>query len=391
MILTDGTKAAAPGADHGALLERAVAAALEDCSPSSVRWNYENGLILSALWACGENEGSGIKPGGEELLSAVKQRIDALIDSGGSISGYRKDEFNIDQVNAGKVVLSLWKRYGEERYRKAVLALLSQMAEHPRTASGSFWHKKIYPHQVWLDGLYMAGPFLARCAREFSNPALLDDVCAQLLKARDTMRDPGTGLYFHARDESKAMPWSNPATGLSPHVWGRAVGWLAMALADTLPLLPASHPQRGEILAMFPSLMAAVARAQDDSGLWHQVMDQPGREGNYLETSASAMFAYALLKGLRLGYLVDSDPPGLGRAAAAAMGALASQRALLDGAGRFHLSGICKVAGLGGSPYRDGSFAYYVNEPVVADDYKGTGPYILALNESLALGDPLTM
>ena len=383
-MLLDGTKAAAPGAGQRALLDSAVAAALEDCAPSSVRWNYENGLILSALWACGEDGGSGIKPGGEELLSAVKERIDALIDSGGSISGYRKDEFNIDQVNAGKVVLSLWKRYGEERYRKAVLALLSQMAEHPRTASGSFWHKKIYPHQVWLDGLYMACPFLARCAREFTAPALLDDVCAQLLRARDTMRDSATGLYYHARDESRAMAWANPATGLSPHIWGRAVGWLAMALADTLPFVPETHPDKQDVLAMFVRLMGTVEKAQDSSGLWHQVLDQPEREGNYLETSASAMFAYALLKGLRLGYLDASPSFGFQRAAAKALASLATERVRYDEAGRFHLLGICKVAGLGGNPYRDGSFSYYVNEAVGADDFKGTGPFILALNESLA-------
>jgi unsaturated rhamnogalacturonyl hydrolase len=362
---------------YAPLLEGAVSAALEDCAPASIRWNYETGLLLHAVSEASRRGFQGKYDG------AVKARVDALVAPDGSIAGYRRDEFNLDQVNSGRIVLDLWKATGDPKYRKAVEILLGQLAAHPRTPSGSFWHKKIYPNQVWLDGLYMCGPFYAACAAcgaEFSGPEFFDDICAQLLKVRDMMGQAGSGLYYHAWDESKTMAWADPETGLSPHVWGRAVGWLSMALADILDYLPLDHSDRPALLSMFACLAAALVRAQDASGLWWQVMDRPGDAGNYLEASASSMFAYALLKGARMKYIAGTD---FSIAGMRAINAIAERFVSFDDVGRFHLGGICKVAGLGGKPYRDGSYAYYLSEPVVSDDYKGTGPFILALTEAL--------
>ncbi|HEY9054644.1 MAG TPA: glycoside hydrolase family 88 protein, partial [Rectinemataceae bacterium] len=279
------------------ILGKAIEAALADCRPDTVRWNYENGLILLAVWRAS----SAIFQG--RWNDEVRARIDALVAPDGSISGYSRDEFNIDQINSGKILLELWKATGLPAYRHAIQTLLGQLELHPRTPTGSFWHKRIYPNQVWLDGLYMGGPFLAACGLAFGRPDWVADVCAQLLKARDFMRLPETGLYRHAWDESGAMPWADPDTGLSPHVWGRALGWLAMALVDILEFLSPDHPRRVDIGSMFMDLAASVLKAQGECGLWWQVMDRPAETGNYLETSASAMFAYSFLKGARLGLL----------------------------------------------------------------------------------------
>jgi unsaturated rhamnogalacturonyl hydrolase len=364
------------------ILDQAIASSLSACNTATVRWNYENGLILQALLTCARSgePGRTLQDYGDSPLAlAVKERVDALVSQDGSIQGYRRDEFNIDHINAGKVLLELERLYGEPRYQAAIVMLLAQIDSHPRTSHGSFWHKKIYPDQVWLDGIYMAGPFLSRCAIELDKPICIDDVCRQIFHVRDCMRDPTSGLYFHAMDESRKQPWSNPENGLSPHIWGRAVGWLTMALVDILDWIPLSRPERSSLIEMFSTLIHSVAKAQHESGLWHQVMDMPQDLGNYLETSASAMFAYSILKGCRLGYLDKS----MLRHGNRALHALLDTRVRCEDSGIFHLDGICRVAGLGGIPYRDGSFAYYIGEPIVSDDYKGTGPFIMALNEAL--------
>ncbi len=359
--------------EYRRLLSGLVEAALRACRPDTARWNYENGLILQAV-----SEASKQHLGGAHDL-ALRAIADALIEPDGTIVGYRQDEFNLDQINSGKFVFGMWKESGEERFRIAVERLMGQLAFHPRTPSGSFWHKKIYPNQIWLDGLYMFGPFCARYAAEFSRPGFFQDLCAQFFHTRDAMRDRVTGLYYHAMDESRVMDWANPGTGLSPHIWGRAVGWLSMALIDTLDWLPAGHGDRKAIIAMFRDLMKSVAAVQDGSGLWFQILDMAGEPGNYLEESASAMFAYALYKGMRVGML---EPAAFAEPAERALAGVKDRFISRDAEGRIHVGGICKVAGLGGKPYRDGSYAYYMSEPVVSDDYKGTGPLVLALCEA---------
>jgi unsaturated rhamnogalacturonyl hydrolase len=338
------------------------------------RWDYTAGLALLAV------ERLSRETGEPRYAAWVKDNMDRLVQPDGSIRTYELDEFNLDQVNQGRLLFGLWERTRDERYRRAAARLREQLRLHPRTKEGGFWHKKIYPHQMWLDGLYMAGPFYAQWAAVFDEPAAFDDVARQLLLVARHTRDARTGLYYHGWDESRSQVWADRETGLSPHFWGRALGWYAMALVDVLDFLPEAHRDRGELARVLRGLAEAVAAVQDPvTGLWYQVLDQPSRAGNYREASASSMFVYALAKGARRGYL-----DGAYRAVAERGHAGLVEHLVKVGAdGTPSLTGICQVAGLGGRQRRDGSFAYYMSEPVVADDHKGVGPFLLA---SLELG-----
>jgi unsaturated rhamnogalacturonyl hydrolase len=348
---------------------------------ASLAWNYETGLLLLALWRWSE---AGACPAalGADCRNYVRTALDGLIGADGTIAGYREDEYNLDQVNGGKILLAAGAAGADgaaERLRRAAARLRDQLRRQPRTASGGFWHKQKYPRQIWLDGLYMQAPFAAAWGLANGEPDLVDDACVQLAAAAERTRDPVSGLLRHAWDESRQQLWADPATGRSPQAWGRALGWYAMALVDVLEPLPPDHPRLPALRGVLDGLWPAVAAARDGgTGLWFQVLDQAGRPGNYPEASASAMFCYAFAKSVRLGYA----PAAPYRAAAAeAFAALAARYFTVDAAGAGSLAGICKVAGLGGDPYRDGSYAYYVGEPVVADDIKGVGPLILAAAE----------
>jgi unsaturated rhamnogalacturonyl hydrolase len=269
----------------------------------------------------------------------------------------------------------LYATTGDERYKKAAFHLREQLQTHPRTSQGGFWHKQIYPHQMWLDGIYMACPFYAEFAKQFDEPEGFDDVAHQVMLIEKHTRDPKTGLLYHGWDESKSQKWADPETGCSPCFWGRAVGWYAMAIPDVLDHLPEDHPQRERLTTIFETTVAAVAGVQDaSSGAWYQVLDQGDRPGNYLEASASCMFVYAIAKGVRKGLLGEEY------IAVARRGyeGILRQFVTVDEQGLVNLDGICAVAGLGGSPYRDGSFEYYVGEKVIANEYKGVGPFIMA-------------
>jgi unsaturated rhamnogalacturonyl hydrolase len=264
----------------------------------------------------------------------------------------------------------------KERYREALYALRAQLATQPRTADGGFWHKKIYPHQVWADGVYMAAPFLARFAAVFGEPAALDDAVKEVLLAEKRLRDAKTGLLYHGWDEQKKERWADTATGRSSQLWGRGDGWYAMAVVDVLAAMPADHPKRGAVIAVLRRLARAIAGVQDKaSGVWWQVLDAGGRSGNFREASASAMFVYALSKGVEARWL---DAKTFAPVAARGYAGMLEQFVAADAAGDVRVSGICKVAGLGGDPYRDGSYAYYIGTEVVADDPKGVGAFILA-------------
>jgi unsaturated rhamnogalacturonyl hydrolase len=242
---------------------------------------------------------------------------------------------------------------------------------------------------MWLDGLYMQGPFYAQYACEYGNDADFDDVAHQFTLMESKARDTETGLLYHAWDESREQPWANPDTGCSPHFWGRALGWYCMALADTLDFIPASCSKQAEALtAIVRRLLAPLLKYQDtQSGLWYQVMDRGQSAGNYPESSASSMFIYFLLKMMRLnkkfnlGLVPETNTEAVKSAAVRAYQGLLEQRVQEDNSGELHLTGTCKVAGLGGTPYRDGSYEYYVNEPQSTDDFKGIGSFILASME----------
>ena len=336
----------------------------------SDKFRYEAGVILSAMqqvWA---------KTQAEKYFDYVKSNIDGFIDPAGDIRTYRLEEYNLDQINEGKVLFLLYAQTGDERYKKAAYLLRQQLQTHPRTKAGGFWHKQIYPWQMWLDGIYMAGPFYAQFAQTFNEPQAFDDIAHQITLLESHARDPQTGLLYHAWDESQTQRWANPQTGCSPHFWGRAMGWFMMALVDVLDFWPQNHAARPQILAIFERAAAALAAVQDaPSGLWYQVLDQGGRAGNYLEASASCMVVYALAKGIRQGYLNIAKYLDVVKRGYAG---IIKHLVEVDDQGLVNLNRICSVAGLGGDPYRDGSFEYYVGEKIVTNDYKGVGPFIMA-------------
>ena len=336
---------------------------------TAARWHYEHGLLLLAI------ERVWRATGATRFHDHVKDTIDLFVDPQGDIRTYSLEEYNLDQINPGRLLFPLYRDSGDKRYKLAAMLLRAQLADQPRTRSGGFWHKQIYPAQMWLDGIYMAAPFYAAFARTFDEPSAFDDIAHQIILIEQHTRDPNTGLLYHAWDASTQQRWANQETGCSPHFWGRAMGWYAMALVDVLDEFPVEHPRRAEIVAILGRLAAAVTQVQDaTSGLWYQVLDQGARAGNYLEASASCMFVYALARGARQGYL----PADYLAAARQGYEGIVRDLITVDSQGLVTLERVCAVAGLGGDPYRDSSFAYYVGERVAANDYKGVGPFILA-------------
>jgi unsaturated rhamnogalacturonyl hydrolase len=345
------------------------------------RWDYTAGVVLGAI------ERVAVARKDARLLDYVRRNTERFVRLDGTIEGYDREDYNLDEVSQGRVLFGLLERTGDARYRRAVDALRAQLRTHPRTAEGGLWHKKIYPQQMWLDGLYMAQPFQAQYARTLAAPAERDSIVADvarqfLLVARHT-RDARTGLMYHAWDAARKQPWADSATGLSANFWGRAMGWYVVGVVETLDQLPATHPDRPAIVKTLRDAAEGIARVQDPlTGLWWDVLDQPNRAGNYLEGSASSMFAYALAKAARLGY-VDAR---YRQVAERGFDGLLANLVRENADGTVSLTNIVQVSGLGGaarkdgSP-RDGSFGYYVTEPVVTDDYKGVGPFILAALE----------
>lgn len=342
-------------------------------------WCYEDGCIMIGLAALHGATGE------RWYVDRLREVVDANVGPDGSIAGYDPAEHNIDNILPGRALLALQRITGEVRYARAADRQIAQLETHPRTTSGSFWHKRIYPHQVWLDGLYMALPFMVEAGVMRGRPDLIDDAVHQLGTALDRLHDPATGLFFHGFDDARVQRWADPDSGLSPGFWTRSMGWLAMALADLAALLPADHPGRARVFAALADLAAALRRYQAEDGRWWQVTDRPDCPGNYLETSATAMIAAALLKGARLGALGRENQAAAIRAAAS----IEENCLVADGSGRRRLVGICHVAGLGGfgDHYRDGSPGYYVSEPIVSDDPKGVGPYFLILAEMALMAE----
>ena len=338
--------------------------------PGMMKWHYEHGLVQYASL-----EASSLYKD-DSVFPWVYSMYDPMIGEDGSIVTYRKGEYNLDQINAGKTLFALLDGSGEERFGKAADILFAQLETQPRCKCGVYWHKEIYPWQIWLDGLYMEGPFKAEYALRHNDSEALDDIVKQCITVYEIMKDKETGLLYHCYDESRGMKWSDDSTGLSPHFWSRSIGWYLMALVDILDYLPEEHKGREELKGIISKLSSSVLQFQDDSGMWYQVTDEGGREGNYLETSSTSMFAYSFLKGARLGYLDSSFIPA-GVKAIEGM----KERYLRKDGDELHLEGICSVAGLGGNPYRDGSFRYYISEPVREDDFNGVGPFILACTE----------
>ena len=351
---------------------RMVESTLQRYTVNDAVWNYDHGLQVMAIQKAWEATGEA------RYLRFVSDWIDHFVQPDGSIRTYRQGEYNVDRVNSGKLFFSAYERTGDERYRKAIELLREQMRSHPRNKANGFWHKQIYPYQMWLDGIYMAGPFLSEYAMRFDEPETFDDVLHQITLIEKHTRDSETGLLYHAWDESKEQRWCDPETGLSKYFWGRAVGWFVMAIVDVLDHLPQEHAGRSDLIATLDRAAAAIVKVQDETtGLWYQILDLPEREGNYLEASASTMFVYAFAKGVREGYLAQDYLLSARRG----YHGLLQNLIKIDSQGLLTLEKVCGGAGLGGEPYRDGSFEYYVNEKIIPNDPKGVGPFILAALE----------
>jgi unsaturated rhamnogalacturonyl hydrolase len=335
------------------------------------KWDYVHGLVLTSF------EKLYKKNNDARYYNYIKNYADATIDSDGAVKSYKFDNYNIDMIAAGRILFNLYNTTKDERYLTVIKLLRKQLQEQPRTQSGGFWHKKVYPNQMWLDGLYMGEPFYAQYTVQYENGANLNDIAKQFEVIQANATDKKTGLLYHGWDESKQMPWADKVTGTSPNFWSRSIGWYMMALVDVLDYFPKDHPKHKELVGYLNKITCSLVKFQDKSGLWYQVTDKVGSEGNYLESSGSSMFAYAIAKGVNKGYL----PKKFKKNANKAFDGLTSQLMKVDADGEITITQACAVAGLGGTPYRDGSYSYYVNERKKDNDPKATGPFILAALE----------
>lgn len=341
----------------------------------SNKWNYIDGCMITGILELYEITGEA------RFLDFADRFLSGFVEEDGHIRTYDPEEYSLDNVNPAKNLFPLYDLTGKEKYRKAIELVRSQLSTMPRTPEGNFWHKLIYPNQVWLDGIYMALPFYMEYEKRFDAQKDCQDICRQIANVEIRMRDPKTGLYYHGYDASRKMYWADPDTGCSPNFWLRAEGWFIRGLVDVLEIMK-DLPMQAEsvhLQHMLLDLARALSKYQDPSGLWYQLIALPELEGNYLETSGTALISAALLKAVRLGFLPESFR-AIGEKA---FYGIVDHRLTKNADGTPCVTGICLVAGLGGEQHRDGSVAYYLSEPVVQNDAKGVGPLLLAYTEML--------
>ena len=337
-------------------------------------WNYIDGCMITSLLAMSEITGD------DKYFNFAERFIDYYVAEDGSILGYDVENYNLDDLNEGRVLFELYRKTGKEKYRLAIENQRQQLLTQPRTCTGNFWHKLIYPNQIWLDGIYMAQVFSTMYAKEYGG-ADYSDMLRQIENVNKYMQDKATGLYFHGLDCSKTIFWADKETGLSRNFWLRSVGWFTVALVDIIEICD-DECVRSKLTTIFTDLIKSIRNFRDtESGLYWQVVDQPGRDGNYLETSGSSMIAYAMLKGARLGVL-DGSYADLGKAT---FDGICERYLKVNEGGELNLGGICLVAGLGpeNNLRRDGSYEYYISEPIVENDAKGVAPFVLCYTEIL--------
>lgn len=334
------------------------------------KWTYTIGLVMNSLNKVSKEKNNPV------YFNYACGYADTLISTEGEmLGGYDKASFNIDNIAPGPYLFSMYKKTKDERLKTAIETLKHQLTWQPQTTDGGYWHKLRYPWQMWLDGLFMGEPFQAEYAATYNKPELFDHIAQQFILAEKHTKDPETGLLYHGWDESRVQRWANPETGCSQHFWSRAVGWYCMGLVDVLDFFPKDHPQRAELEAILNRTLEAVLKVQDpETKTWWQVLNHPNREGNYLEATGSCMFTYAMIKGVNNGYL---DEKYRATAKESYEGIL-KNFIKVDEDGEVHLTRCCAVAGLGGKPYRDGSYEYYIGEPIRDNDAKGIGPFMLA-------------
>ena len=339
------------------------------------KWNYIDGCMISGILELFDITGE------TRYLDFADRFLSGFVEEDGSIRTYEVEEYTLDNVNPAKNLFRLYDATGKEKYRKAIERVRSQLETMPRTSEGNFWHKKIYPNQVWLDGIYMALPFYMEYEKRYDAGKDAKDICRQIANVELRMRDPKTGLYYHGYDASRTMYWADPVTGCSPNFWLRAEGWFILGLVDVLEILETLPlpEEKQHIQHMLQDLAETLTRYQDAGGLWYQLIALPEVEGNYLETSGTALISAALLTAVRLGFL----PERFRAVGEKAFYGIVDQRLLKNADGSPCVTGICLVGGLGGETHRDGSVRYYLSEPVVQNDAKGVGPLLLAYTEML--------
>ena len=351
------------------------ATTLDGIEAGKVKWNYTTGLELEAIMDVADAYN---RP---DLYAYALHYYDTIVQPDASVLTYKKERYNIDHICPGRPLFRIADRTGEPRYRQVLDTLYAQLCTHPRNEDGGFWHKQIYPNQMWLDGLYMGEPFYAEYAQRYLEGEAYDraiaDIVNQFVRVAEHTYDPETGLYRHACDVSRQMFWCDPETGRSQHAWGRAMGWYAMALVETLQYTGVTPETQPMVDILNYIYMVLPQYADPETGMWYQVLDQPGREGNYLEATGSIMFVYAKLKGVRLGYL----PEVLQEEALQGYEQFVKRFVRENEDGTISITDCCAVAGLGGKESRDGSFAYYISEPIIENDCKGVGPFIWASME----------
>ena len=348
------------------------------------KWNYTTGLELKAFLDAAKRYDM------PEVVQYVRDWADTMATENGQVYKYKKTSYNVDHICPARIYFDLHDMFGNEdkRYRRVTRMIREQIDTQPRTKSGEFWHKQVYPHQVWLDGFYMALPFYAeytkRYAPEAQKDSLFADIVHQFVAGAENTYDPATGLYRHAWDESRSMFWCDPETGLSEHAWGRATGWFAIALVEVLDYLPKDHPGRQALIDQLNYFLKVLPKwADPQTGMWYQVLDCPGREGNYQEATCSIMFIYAFLKGLRMGYIDDSHKEYIYSLYPKFIDRFVRE----NEDGTISITDCCSVGGLGGKQMRKGDFAYYLSEPIIDNDCKGVGPFIWASLEWEALNN----
>ena len=372
------------------VIDRYIDRLIEDTTPEAPIWNIENirhgkapawnyidGCMMNSLYSIYQQTGN------KKYIDFIDKFVDYYVFDDGSIRGYELETYNLDNINEGRILFDLYRETGKEKYRKAADLLYEQIKGQPRTGTGNFWHKKIYPNQVWLDGLYMAQVFYTRYESEFNNCKNYSDIVGQFQSVYDNMYDKQKRLYYHGWDWSKEAFWADKTTGLSKSFWLRSVGWYTVGLVDAIGYFVGHEDLKAKLVAIFKETIEGLEQYIDKEGhMFYQVVDQIGREGNYLETSGSAMIAYAMMKGARLG-IIDKRFAKVGEEVFNGI----CNKYLTETEGKLNLGGICLVAGLGpeNNRRRDGTFEYYISEPVVENDAKGTGPFVMAYTELMQI------
>jgi unsaturated rhamnogalacturonyl hydrolase len=338
--------------------------------PKEIKWQYDIAFLGQAIDRLGN-----IDP---KYSKYMEDYVGYFVRVDGSVIDYDPAEYNLDRINPAKNIITVYKRTGNTVYRTALDRFVRQLETHPKTHEGGYWHKQIYPWQMWLDGIYMASPFLAQYAKEFNAPEWFDTVTHQIKLIYRKTLDPASGLLLHAWDESRSQKWCDPMTGKSKYPWSRAMGWYTMAIVDVLNYLPDGHADRDSLLTILQTTCEALLKVRDPkTGLWYQVLNEGGREGNYIEGSGSAMYAYVFARGANKGYL-DKKYLDI---ADSTFNSIVKELITEDENGLLTMHNICGGCGLGGNPYRDGSYEYYITEKRVLNDPKGVAPFIIAAIE----------